>query len=38
MLSAKFDENKNLEKIIFTRTFNPNHVINLSKLPVVLKI
>ena len=28
----KLDENKDLEKIIFTRTFNPNHVINLNKL------
>ena len=27
----KLDKNKNLEKIIFTRTFNPNHVINLNK-------
>ena len=28
----KLDKNKDLEKIIFTRTFNPNHVINLNKL------
>ena len=28
----KIDKNKDLEKIIFTRTFNPNHVINLNKL------
>ena len=27
----KLDKNKNLEKIVFTRTFNPNRVINLSK-------
>ena len=27
----KLDKNKDLEKIIFTRTFNPNHVINLNK-------
>ena len=29
---AKLDKNKDLEKIIFTKTFNPNHVINLNKL------
>ena len=28
----KLDKNKDLEKIIFTRTFNSNHVINLNKL------
>ena len=28
----KLDKNKDLEKIIFTRTFNPNHVIDLNKL------
>ena len=28
----KLDKNKDLDKIIFTRTFNPNHVINLNKL------
>ena len=28
----KLDKNKDLEKIMFTRTFNPNHVINLNKL------
>ena len=28
----KLDKNKDLEKIIFTRKFNPNHVINLKKL------
>ena len=28
----KFDKNKDLENIIFARTFNPNHVINLNKL------
>ena len=28
----KQDKNKDFEKIIFTRTFNPNHVINLNKL------
>ena len=27
----KLDKNKDLEKIIFTRTFSPNHVINLNK-------
>ena len=27
----KLDKNKDLEKLIFTRTFNPNHVINLNK-------
>ena len=27
----KLDKNKDLEKIIFTRTFNPMHLINLSK-------
>ena len=26
----KLDKNKDLEKIMFTRTFNPNHVINLN--------
>ena len=30
----KLDKNKDLEKIIFTRTFNPNHVINLNKLTI----
>ena len=29
---AKLDKSKDLEKIMFTRTFNPNHVINLNKL------
>ena len=29
---AKLDKNKDLEKIIFTKTFNPNLVINLNKL------
>ena len=29
---TKLDKNKDLEKIIFTRKFNPNHVINLNKL------
>ena len=33
----KLDENKDLEKIIFTRTFNPNHVINLNKLTRILE-
>ena len=28
----KLDKNKDLEKIIFTRTFYPNHVINSNKL------
>ena len=28
----KQDKNKDFEKIIFTKTFNPNHVINLNKL------
>ena len=28
----KLNNSKDLEKIIFTRTFNPNHVINLNKL------
>ena len=28
----KLDKSKYLEKIMFTRTFNPNHVINLNKL------
>ena len=28
---SKLDKNKDLEKITFTRTFNSNHVINLSK-------
>ena len=28
----KLDKNEDLEKIIFTRAFNPNHVINLNKL------
>ena len=28
----KLNKSKDLEKIIFTRTFNPNHVINLNKL------
>ena len=28
----KLDKNKDLEKTIFTRPFNPNHVINLDKL------
>ena len=28
----KVDKSKYLEKIMFTRTFNPNHVINLNKL------
>ena len=32
MLSTKVDKNKDLEKIIFTKTFNPNHAINLNKL------
>ena len=27
----KLDKNKDLEKIIFTRTFNPNHVIDLTE-------
>ena len=27
----KFDKNKDLEKFFFTRTFNPNHVIDLNK-------
>ena len=27
----KLYKNKDLEKLIFTRTFNPNHVINLNK-------
>ena len=27
----KLDKNKDLEKIIFTRTFSPNHVIDLTK-------
>ena len=27
----KLDKNKDLEKMIFTRTFNPKHVINLCK-------
>ena len=31
-LQAKLDKNKDLEKIIFTGIFNPNHVINLNKL------
>ena len=31
-LQAKLDKNKDLEKVIFTRIFNPNHVINLNKL------
>ena len=29
---SKLDKNKDLEKIIFTRRFNPNHVIKLNKL------
>ena len=33
----KLDKNKDLEKIIFTRTFNPNHVINLNKLTCSLE-
>ena len=27
----KLDKNKDLEKILFTKTFNSNHVINLNK-------
>ena len=27
----KLDKTKDLEKIVFTRTFNPSHVINLNK-------
>ena len=30
-LQPKLDKNKELEKIVFTRTFNPNHVINSNK-------
>ena len=33
----KLDKNKDLEKIVFTRTFNPNHVINLNKLARILE-
>ena len=29
----KLDKGKNLEKIIFIKTFNPNHVISLKKFP-----
>ena len=29
---SKLNKSKDLEKILFTRTFNPNHVINLNKL------
>ena len=32
MLSTKIRQKRDLEKIIFTRTFKPNHVINLNKL------
>ena len=28
---TKLDKNKDLEKVIFTKIFNPNHVINLGK-------
>ena len=33
----KLDKNKDLQKIIFLRTFNPNHVINLNKLTCSLE-
>ena len=33
----KLDKNKDLENIIFTRTFNPNHVIYLNKFTHSLK-
>ena len=32
MLSTKIRQKQRLRKIIFTRTFNPNHIINLNKL------
>ena len=32
MLSSKIKQKQSLEKIIFTRTFNPSHVINSNKL------
>ena len=32
----KLDKNKDLEKIIFTRTFNPNNAINLNELATSL--
>ena len=33
----KLDKNKDLEKIIFTRTFNPKHVIDLNKFTCILE-
>ena len=34
----KLDKNKDLEKIIFTTSFNPNHVIDLNKFTYTLEI
>ena len=38
MLSTKIrQKKKNLEKTYFTKTFNPNHVIDLSKITGILE-